>query len=198
MSGPGTVTKTTRATALPPDERRSMIVAATLPLLLEHGDRVTSRQIAEAAGIAEGTIFRAFADKDEVIAAVIDAALDPEPLEAALTDIPLGLPFEDALAAAILIMQQRVIDIWRLVSSVGPQFHETTRRPMPDSGALVRLFETNRAQITVEPIVAARLLRALTLSTTHPMLAGEPTSPDELVELFLHGVGGNPVKGSPC
>ncbi|MCU1430433.1 MAG: DNA-binding transcriptional regulator, AcrR family, partial [Actinomycetia bacterium] len=37
-----------------------MIVAATLPLLLEHGDRVTSRQIAEAAGIAEGTIFRAF------------------------------------------------------------------------------------------------------------------------------------------
>ena len=199
MSGPVAVTKTTRATALPPDERRSMIVAATLPLLLEHGDRVTSRQIAEAAGIAEGTIFRAFADKDEVIAAVIDAALDPEPLEAALTDIPLGLPLEDALAAAILIMQQRVIDIWRLVSSVGPQFHETTRRPMPDSGALVRVFETNRARISVEPIVAARLLRALTLSTTHPMLAGEPTSSDELGELFLHGVGGSDaVKGSSC
>jgi hypothetical protein len=33
------------------------------------------------------------------------------------------------------------------------------------------------------------LLRALTLSTTHPMLAGEPRSPDELVHLFLHGVG---------
>ena len=68
-----------------------MIVAATLPLLLEHGDRVTSRQIAEAAGIAEGTIFRAFADKDEVIAAVIEAALDPEPLEAALPTIPATL-----------------------------------------------------------------------------------------------------------
>jgi AcrR family transcriptional regulator len=205
MSGPVAVTKTTRATALPPDERRSMIVAATLPLLLEHGDRVTSRQIAEAAGIAEGTIFRAFADKDEVIAAVIDAALDQEPLEAALSDLPRGLAFEDALAAAILIMQQRVIDIWRLVSSVGPQFHETTRRPMPDSGALVRLFELHRTHITVEPIVAARLLRALTLSTTHPMLAGEPTSPAELVQLFLHGVGGNPavtgyetVKAAPC
>src|SRR5882724_9562192 len=111
MTGPATVTKSTRATALPPDERRSMIVAATLPLLLEHGDRVTSRQIAEAAGIAEGTIFRAFADKDEVIAAVIEAALDPEPLETALTGIPVGLTFEAGLAAAILIMQQRVIDI---------------------------------------------------------------------------------------
>jgi AcrR family transcriptional regulator len=200
MTGPATATKTTRASALPPDERRSMIVAATLPLLLEHGDRVTSRQIAEAAGIAEGTIFRAFADKDEVIAAVIEAALDPEPLEAALTDIPAGLTFEAGLAAAILIMQMRVIDIWRVVSSVGPQFHETTRRPMPDSGALVRMFEAHRARITVEPIVAARLLRALTLSTTHPMLAGEPTSPDELVSLFLHGVGGGnpPVGGTTC
>src|SRR5207248_547795 len=96
------------------------------------------------------------------------------------------------LAAAVVIMQQRVIDIWRLVSSVGTRFHEMTRRPMPDSGALVRMFEANRARITVEPIVAARLLRALTLSTTHPMLAGEPRTPDELVQLFLHGVGGGP------
>jgi AcrR family transcriptional regulator len=199
MSGPGTATKSVRASALPADERRSMIIDATLPLLIDHGDRVTTKQIAEAAGIAEGTIFRVFADKDELIAAVIDAALDSAPLEAALTDIPQDLTFEALLTAATVIMQQRVIDIWRLVSSVGPQFHETTRRPMPDSGALVRMFEVHRARITVEPIVAARLLRALTLSTTHPMMAGEPTSPDELVSLFLHGVGGkSAVGGTPC
>jgi AcrR family transcriptional regulator len=195
VSEPAVATKTKRATALAPDERRAMIVAATLPLLLEHGDRVTSRQIAEAAGIAEGTIFRAFADKDEVIAAVVEAALDPEPLEAALTGIAEGLAFEDGLAAAIVIMQQRVIDIWRLVSSVGTRFHAITHRPMADSDALVRMFAANREQITVEPIVAARLLRALTLSTTHPMLAGEPRSADELLQLFLHGVGGKRVVG---
>jgi AcrR family transcriptional regulator len=195
VTGPATATKTKRAAALPPDERRSMIVSATLPLLLEHGDRVTSRQIAEAAGIAEGTIFRAFADKDEIIIAVIEAALDPEQLEIALSDIPAGLSFEARLAAAVVIMQQRVINVWQVMSSVGTRFHETTRRPMADSDALVRMFEANRARITVEPIVAARLLRALTLSTTHPMLAGEPLSPDELVQLFLHGVGGpEPVK----
>ena len=167
-----------------------MIVDATLPLLIEHGDRVTTKQIAEAAGIAEGTIFRAFADKDEVIAAVVEAALDPEPLEHALRAIPAGLAFEEWLAAAIVIMQQRVIDIWRLVSSIGTRFHEMTRRPMVDSDALVQMFDAHRSRIAVEPIVAARLLRALTLSTTHPMLAGEPMSPSELVQLFLHGVGG--------
>ena len=190
MTVPDLTTKTKRASALPPDERRSMIVAATLPLLVELGDRVTTKQIAEAAGIAEGTIFRAFGDKDEVIAAAIESVLDQEPLEAALSTIPAGLPFEAGLAAAVVIMQQRVIDVWLLMSSVGTRFHEITRRPMTDSDALVRLFESHRSQITVEPIVAARLLRALTLSTTHPMLAGEARSADELVHLFLHGVGG--------
>ena len=160
-----------------------MIVAATLPLVLEHGDRVTSRQIAEAAGIAEGTIFRAFADKDEIIVAVIEAALDPAPLEAALGDIPADLGFEDRLAAAVVIIQQRVIDVWQVMSSVGTRFHEMTRRPMVDSDALVRMFEANRSEITVEPMVAARgSSRALTLSTTHPMLAGDPRSPEELVQ----------------
>jgi len=61
---------------------------------------------------------------------------------------------------------------------------------MADSDALVRLFEVNREKVAVEPIIAARLLRALTLSTTHPMLVGEAMSSGELVQLFLHGVGG--------
>jgi AcrR family transcriptional regulator len=190
--------KPKRASALPPDERRSMIVAATLPLLLEYGDRVTSRQIAEAAGIAEGTIFRVFADKDEVIVAVIEAALDPEPLEVALDHLPRDVPFQSQLIAAIEIMQRRVIDIWQIVSSVGNRYHEMTRRPMVDSGALVRIFKANRDCINVEPVAAARLLRALTLSMTHPMMAGEPQKPDEIVEMFLHGVGRAAQRSTAC
>lgn len=167
-----------------------MIVAAALPLLLEHGERVTSRQIAEAAGIAEGTIFRAFRDKDEVIEAVVDAALDPQPLEDALAAIDPAVGLDGAVDAAIVILQHRLIDIWRLLSSVGTRFHERAKRPMTDSHGLVRIFEAHRDRLAVEPIVAARLLRALTMSTTHPMVAAEPMSAAEIRRLFLHGVAG--------
>ena len=198
MSGSETVTQTVnkprRATALPPDERRSMIVAATLPLLLEHGDRVTSRQIAEAAGIAEGTIFRAFADKDEIIVAVIEAALDPQPLEARAGRHPAGLGFEDALAAAVVIIQQRVIDVWRLVSSVGTRFHEMTRRP---DGRQRRA----RAHLRRVPRRRSRSSRSSPRACCARSRCRRPTrcspasrrAPDELVQLFLHGVGGGRV-----
>src|SRR3954469_11968102 len=83
-----------RAAALPPEERRARIVEATLPLLLAHGAGLTTRQIAEAAGIAEGTIFRAFPDKESLIAAVVDAALDTSAVDAALDAIDPDLPLE--------------------------------------------------------------------------------------------------------
>jgi AcrR family transcriptional regulator len=180
--------KATRAPALPAEERRAAIVAAALPLLLERGEMVTTHEIAAAAGIAEGTIFRVFRDKDEVIGAVIEAALDPAPLERALDAVDCGGDFEQEVAAAIAILQQRVVDVWRLLSSVGARFHEQARRPTQDLHALVALFERHRARLRVKPTVAARLLRALTLSVTHPMLAGDPMGPDELLPLFLHGV----------
>src|SRR3954468_6718683 len=105
-----------RAAALPVDERRSMIIAAAIPLLLEHGDMVTTRQIADAAGIAEGTIFRAFADKDELLGAVIDAALDPGPRERGLAQIGPSLPLVDIVTQAAALAQRRVVDVWRLAT----------------------------------------------------------------------------------
>jgi AcrR family transcriptional regulator len=176
-----------RATALPPEERRSMIVDVTLPLLLQHGELVTTRQIAEAAGIAEGTIFRAFTDKDAVIEAVLEAALDTAELERDLAAINPDLSFEEALVAAVKILQRRVVDIWRLVSSIN-RFHDKARRPVMDSDALIALFKQHRGRLRVPPRVAARHLRTLTLSATHPMMIDEAATPREIVSLFLHGV----------
>ena len=172
-----------------------MIIEATIPLLLEHGEMVTTRQVAEAAGIAEGTIFRAFADKDELVAAVIDAALDTATLEQALGAIDPALPLDDIVEAAVTAMQRRVVEIWRLASSIGVRFHDQAKRPMSESAALARLLEQHRDELTMAPRAAARSLRALTLAMSHPLLVERPASAREIAALYLHGVA---IGGRPC
>lgn len=177
-----------RAAPLPPDERRAAIVDAVIPLLVEHGSGVTSRQIAVAAGVSEGTVFNVFADKDELIAAAVADAIDPAPFERAIAEIDPDLPFVARLVTATELIQRRVVDIWRLVSQLGPHHSPPKRRPFPDSPALIELLASDTAQLRLDATEAARLLRALTLSLTHPMLGADPPAPAEIVDVFLYGV----------
>lgn len=183
-----------RARALPRDERRAEIVAATLPLLLMHGGAVTTRQIAEAAGIAEGTIFRVFPDKDSLIAAVVEFALDATSTDAALDAIERSRPLEDRLVAAVDILRRRVADVLQLRTAVGmmqgpdgpllPDRHRTT-----DLAKLAAVFEPDRDRLRCSPVEAAHALRGLTVAGTHPaMVLDEPLTSEEIVSLVLDGV----------
>lgn len=187
-----------RAVALPPDERRAAIVDATLPLVLAHGHGVTTRQIADAAGIAEGTIFRVFPDKDSLIAAVVDKAFDPEPVEAALMAIDPSLDLEARLVVAVAMMQERFASVWQLMTAIGmtrpPQDDSSSaRRRMTDLSALATLFEPDRAQLSRPPKESASLLRGLVLATSHPaIVTEEPMRPEEIVALLLDGIRRRP------
>lgn len=185
----------TRATALPPSERRAEIIEATLPLLLAHGSMVTTRQIAEAAGIAEGTIFRVFPDKESLIEAVVESAFDSASTDAALDAIDRGLPLEARLTAAVEILRRRVSDLWQLrtalgmmqVSSGGPSM--TDRHRPPDLAPLAALFTADRDRIKRDPLEAAHLLRGMAVACTHPaLILDEPLSSAEIVSLFLDGI----------
>ena len=133
-------------------------------------------------------MFRVFADKDELLSAVLDDALDQAPLEQALSSIPAELDFESRLVEATRIIQQRVVDIWALVSALGSVGRQRTSGPVEPSSALTALLATEATKLRVEPPEAARLLRAITLSMTHPMIALARATPQEIVTLFLHGI----------
>ncbi len=178
---------TTRAPALPAEERRAAIIAATLPLLIERGPNLSTREIAEAAGIAEGTIFGVFPDKESFLQAALLAAFDPEPTERAIEAIDRSISFEAQLEAAVCILQRRMVNIWRLVTSVGPSEAKPTQPH--DSAALARIFDAEKGILRTDSVGAARRLRALTLAVTHPVLfAGPPMTPQEIVMLLLNGI----------
>lgn len=179
---------TVRAAPLPPEERRLAIIHAIIPLLGEHGPAVTTKQIAAAAGVSEGTIFNVFEDKDDLIRASFEAAIDPAPFERAVGEIDRRLPFEQQVVAAADLSQRRIVHIWKLIGALGPHHHHPKHGgPFADSPALNALFERFRGRLRVEPTEASRLLRALTLSLTHPMMTDHPRTPAEIVDLFLHG-----------
>ena len=189
-----TTPRRTRAAALPPDERRAAIVEAAMPLVLAHGVNVTTRQIAEAADIAEGTIFRVFADKDELIDTVIDAALDSTPDVAALRAVPLALPLEERLAAAVEVLQRRVTRVWQAMTAAGVTRAKERRPPEvgsdpPEVVALTALLEPDADRFRHPVAHVARRTRAVTFATTLPTLAlDHPATAREVVELLLDGV----------
>ncbi len=181
----------TRAPAMSVEDRRSAIVAAAVPLFLDGGLAVTTREVAQAAGIAEGTVFRAFADKEDLVEAVITAALDPAPLEDALAAIDIAMALEDRLAAAVDVLRDRVTTYHRVVALVGA----VPAGRLKPGGApdrlprLEALLEPAADLLRVTPVEAAHLLRGMVVANVPPSFhPGPPRSSAEIVDLFLHGV----------
>jgi len=111
--------KSARAPALSVEDRQAMLIDVVTPLLLAHGRAVTTKQIAECAGIAEGTIFRAFGSKDELIRAAVDRHLDPEPFRARLRQVDLELPLDERMTAIVTLMRERFTTVFTLMSALG-------------------------------------------------------------------------------
>ncbi len=183
-----------RATPLTPDDRRTALVAATLPLLLEHGRTVTTRQIAEAAGVAEGTIFRVFDSKDDLVLAAVEQGMDIEPLLAALSSVDHDQDLRGRLLDLCARLQVRFEGIFLLMSAMGmvgpPRAHrhmEEGRRRAEE--LMVAAVEPFADQLTCRPVELVHMLRLLTFAGTHPHLSeGHILTPDQIVGTLLDGV----------
>jgi AcrR family transcriptional regulator len=187
---------------MPPEERRASIIAAALPLLRIHGEAVTTAQIALAAGIAEGTLFRVFPDKESLIQAAICTAFDPAPAERELDAIDPDLPLRDALIAAVEILQRRVGGVWQLISMLNrpPPMQRPEPPPPQPPRRLIAIFTAHQDELRCAPEQAARVLRVMTFGGTHPRIAeGPPFTAAEIVSLVLDGIRArSESEDSPC
>ncbi|MGH8872233.1 MAG: TetR/AcrR family transcriptional regulator [Acidimicrobiia bacterium] len=193
--------KSRRAEPLAPDDRRRAIVEAVIPLLVDRGQAVTTRQMAEAAGIAEGTIFRVFPDKGALIHEAVRVSIDPEPIKRQLADIYPDAPLDVQLAEAARILLERFQTVVALLSVLRtlPPSGESHHSPGPPpfvavanaaiNESLTEIFERHRERLRIEPARAAAAFRGLILASGHPtMTLTERLTIDEVVSVLLSGV----------
>jgi AcrR family transcriptional regulator len=184
-----------------PDDRRAALITATIPLLRTHGTSVSTRQIAEAAGVAEGTIFRVFPDKSSLIRAAVLSAFDPQPTVDALMDIePVG-SLRDRLKAIAGVLSDRVADIhvlmglMRTLSGLADPHEfrdQLLNSAMTVRDAIAERLQDDAWELRRSPTVVAHLLSSVISSTRRggPFpVPGEPfIASDEVVDLLLDGL----------
>lgn len=205
-----------RAAPLPPDERRASILQAVRPVLLERGVATTTRELAEAAGVAEGTLFRVFANKVSLIGEAVFAAIDPGNAVPQIDAIDPALPLRDRLVAVMRIGAERIGETIRWfailheLGRVDPRPAEEKQSSAQEGwahwlrrqsegeaevlAAIVRLVEPDAAALRVPPRKAVQLFNVVLVGASMRLVDArrrgiepEPIDPDELVDLFLGG-----------
>jgi AcrR family transcriptional regulator len=190
---------TGRAAPLPPDQRRDAIIDAMLPLLRQHGAAVSTRQIADAAGIAEGTIFRAFGDKQTLIEACVARLFAVEPTLAKFAALDPSTALEVRVGAALDILCERIASAWVVLASLSSEERwQGLRKGNPGlSGnvdalvsGLAKLFVNDIDVLRCPPDRAARIITTVAFASFHPRIReSNVLRREEIVDLITHGIG---------
>lgn len=204
-----------RASPVSPERRRELIVEAVLPLLIEQGGAVSTSQIARAAGIAEGTIFRVFKDKAELVGACIEVAARPDEELARVTALPATLTVRERLIAMATVgaeYMNRMTRLMQALQSAGGEPHRHGPGDRGDRGdsaagrggrgpggpqqamrelteALAAGLAPRQAELRLPAPDVAQLFLGMVFVNQgrQRMFGGEPLPPEQLVDLFLAG-----------
>jgi len=188
-----------------PTHSRQQIVSSAHRLFLEQGFHgTTMRQISKEAGVALGSLYNHFIDKDDLFRAVFEA-YNPYPLLLLALENSQGQTAQDlaSTAARRLVTQLNARpDLIKLVFIDVVEFqgrHLQTAWPQVAPGMEKFVNRLRRDPAAVRPISTDGLLRSFfgLFYTFHmtEMLLGKPLNPDsqstalqELTEVYLYGI----------
>lgn len=153
------------------DERRLQLLRVAVSLFSHQGFRgTTTKKIAEAAGVSEAMVFRHFANKEELYAAILDHkacsgdAMDPEQMVADAIKRKDDRGVFEGLAFGALEHHESDPEFQRLLLHSALEGHELAqmffekfvRRVYDFLGAYIRERQRDGAMISIDPPIAVR------------------------------------------
>jgi AcrR family transcriptional regulator len=154
------------------EERRLQILAVAVSLFSNRGFRgTTTKEIAQAAGVSEAMVFRHFATKEELYAAILDhkacrggEAFEPEKMAAEGIDRKDDRAVFQALALGALTHHEHDPDFLRLLLHSALEKHELAqmffdqfvRRVYEFLGGYIRRRQHEGAFIDIDPAIVVR------------------------------------------
>lgn len=178
-----------RASRLDPDARRASILEAATELFAERGPGFTTADLARAAEVSEGTIFRYFPDKASLLEATRDAALDLDALLPQL-DAARTLPtLAQRLVAAGHALSPRIERTARVLENMDTHEHPDKDAVAGLLAALAPLFGDDLVPGVESEQLAGVFLGSMLANTVLCSKAGvDGIDIDRLVDLVLHGI----------
>lgn len=154
------------------EERRLQILAVAVSLFSNRGFRgTTTREIAQAAGVSEAMVFRHFATKEELYAAILDhkacaghESFEPEKMAAEAIKRKDDRAVFEALAVGALDHHENDREFQRLLLHSALEKHELAqmffdqfvRRVYEFLGAYIRERQREGAFVDVDPAIVVR------------------------------------------
>ncbi len=197
------------------DERRQDIIEAIRPLLVSGGGQFTIKEVASAAGIAEGTIFRVFASKQELMHAVVADVFDSTSLCRRIASLPAQPDLAEHLRSLIALLTEdaetthAALTAARLASCESPRpgelRHDHRMKPPPSHSAgemnsfrqrarevrhaILVSLEPWQDALTVSTEQAAFIIQSTAFSALHFVFEDAFSSdPTLLADSLAHGI----------
>lgn len=180
-----------RAPSMSGDERRAAILRAVGPHVVNAQMKLSTRELAQYAGVAEGTLFRVFKDKQDLLQQAfhseLERMLEDDAWEKRLAKVRSSTDVQDRVEACLTVLLELFND-WSAIIITMRQTMLTQRHQRRDEASLHEQQSEHATNRTSMVQLYERLMLRVNQELQHQLqpVANQLSVPVEQAAAFIH------------